>query len=1046
MSNLRIDEVLEKALAVEPSQRENFLDTACGADTALRHAVKERLYKEPGSNLQNLETKVNNPYSHSQDSLPDIPNYKIRSVLGRGGMGIVYRADQTPLHRPVALKMLATQGPPTNEQLARFHAEAAALAKLRHPNIVEIYDYGEWRSRPYFVMELVEGQSLAARAEGIPQVPRFAAHLMMIVARAVQAVHQQGILHRDLKPGNILLQNFSAEDPHKTIDPMTSVTFEGRVLAPKITDFGVAKDLLADQKFTMTGTAVGTPQYMAPEQAESEYQAMGPATDVYGLGATLYELLTGQPPIRGATPLETLAQIATHEPAPPSRLQPGVPRDLDVICGKCLEKLPTRRYATAQALADDLQCYLEQRPIKARPTGSFTRAVRWFYRHPMVAGFAGLSAVLACALVASMLVYNFRLTRALSEAKANAEESRERMVKLFTVSGMSDVEEGLAFNGLLWFSEGLHEDQGRAEAERRHRTRYATTYNRVPHLRYLWGGTDHLSAITVSPNGQWTAIADLSGGVQFWELASGRKLGPLLKLSSPLISLALSNDGKWAAGIDSTGVVRLWDPTDSKTEGRIIKGEAPFDQIIFHPAGEVLILRQKDSVLRLWNIDAKAWKQIPGWPAKPPIKTILSLDGSRAATITESAETTVSEKESKKLIARVWSTLDGPGGARPMLLDGSVQQMAVSNDGHRLAIVDDRVPSVARIWDVQEGQPLKVPEPHANVPAVLGMAFNPKGTILMTSNADHRGRFWDARTGALAFIGLPNGSDSPEIAFSMDGKLLATGGFDNQARVWNVPRGDARTPPLQHQGTLQFVAFGHNDAFLLTADPNALRVWEFDKLPAPTVLPRLELPALGIKEEVSADGRYRLVIDGAAAQVFTLEPKKSVGAPLVHASDILFGVFSPDSQLVVTTSDDNTARIWKAATGELLTSPLVHAGDVLFAVFSPDGKEIVTTSRDRTARLWDVATGEPLSPSWVHDQMVVVASFSPDGLQVFTRDSAGKMYPWDIRPDPRPVEILQLWAQVLSGSRFVKERGEVPLETKDLYKIWSELQQHTKDD
>src|ERR1700722_14186218 len=160
-------------------------------------------------------------------------------------------------------------------------------------------------------MELVDGQSLAARTEGIPQVPRFAAHLIMIVARAVQAVHQQGILHRDLKPGNILLQSFSAEDPDKTIDPMTCVTFEGRALAPKITDFGVAKDLLADQKFTLTGAAVGTPQYMAPEQAESEYQALGPATDVYGLGATLYELLTGQPPIRGATPLETLANIAT---------------------------------------------------------------------------------------------------------------------------------------------------------------------------------------------------------------------------------------------------------------------------------------------------------------------------------------------------------------------------------------------------------------------------------------------------------------------------------------------------------------------------------------------------------------------------------------------------------------------------------------------------------------------------------------------------------------------------------------------------------------
>ena len=1043
MSNLPIDQVLRNALALEPSQREGYLDTACGTDTALKHAVKDRLDRGDLPDLAHRETMIGNSSFAGHDPIPDIPNYKIWSVLGRGGMGVVYRADQVPLHRAVALKMLATLGPPTGEQLARFHAEAAALARLRHPNIVEIFDYGEWQARPYFVMELVDGQSLAARIEGIPQVPRFAAHLMMIVARAVQAVHQQGILHRDIKPGNILLQSFSAEDPDKTIDPMTCVTFEGRALAPKITDFGVAKDLLADQKFTVTGTTVGTPQYMAPEQAESEYQALGPATDVYGLGATLYELLTGQPPIRGATPLETLANIATHEPALPSRLQPGVPHDLDVICAKCLEKLPARRYATAQALADDLQCYLEHRPIKARPTSTFTRIARWGSRHPLAAGLAGLSALLACALLVSKIFYNSWLATALAAAKNSAEESRLRLVKLYTLTGIRDVDEGHALNGLLWFSEALNEDKGHAVAERRDRVRIATTYSQAPRLRYLWGGTERLTSVGISPDGARTIVADFGGSVRIWDLGSGSQVGPTLKSKSPFLSLALSKDRRWAAGIDHEGVVRLWNPDKGEVGARTIRDIEPFDRLLFHPDGEVLILHQKDAALRVWDLAGESWRPTPH-PAMPGLfASTISPDGQSVAIITRKAEKTVSGQVSESFTARVWPILRDPASALPIPLTGKPRHVAVNNEGSRLATVDDLAPAAVRIWDVKTGKPLQEPVPQPGDPAVLKMVFSPRGDLLLTASADHRGRFWDGQTGALMFVGLPHRSDVLRIAFSTDGKQIATGGVDSQARVWDVARGDPKTPLLQHQGTLLFVAFGLNDKLLLTAEGNALRVWELNTASPPERLPPLK--ASSFKEAVSPDGRYRVVVNDDVAQVFDASTAKPIGPPLKHASTIRYALFSPNNHLVVTTSEDNTARIWKVATGELLAAPLVHDGDVLFAVFSPDGKQIVTTSEDRTARLWDVATGEPLSPLWIHDEQVVLASFSPDGLQVFTRDKANWLHTWDIRPDARPAEILQLWAQVLSGSHFVEGRSEIPLESAGLFKVWHNLQERLKE-
>src|SRR5262245_36787499 len=309
------------------------------------------------------------------EALPTIPGYEILSVLGWGGMGVVYRARQQGLHRWVAVKMVHAGAQANPQALARFHVEAEAVARLQHPNIVQIHEVGQHAGSPFLVLELVEGRSLAQWLAGTPQPARQAAELVETLARAIPSAHRQGVVHRDLTPGNIL---FTADD------------------RPKITDFGLAKLVIGGGDLrTQTGELLGTPSYMAPEQAASRHQAIGAATDVYALGAILYELLAGRPPFKAESPLETIRQVVADEPVPPSRLRPKLPRDLETICLKCLRKEPAQRYPTAAALADDLRRYLAGEPVRARPVGAVGRAARWARRRPAVAALLAVCTTVA---------------------------------------------------------------------------------------------------------------------------------------------------------------------------------------------------------------------------------------------------------------------------------------------------------------------------------------------------------------------------------------------------------------------------------------------------------------------------------------------------------------------------------------------------------------------------------------------------------------------------------------------------------------------------
>ena len=480
---------------------------------------------------------------------PRVHGYEVLEELGRGGMGVVYKARHQALQRLVGLKVLLAGEHAGPAQLARFRGEAEALARLHHPNIVQVYEVGEHGGLPFFTLELVDGTTLAARLAGAPQPAREAARLVEELARAVHAAHQQGVIHRDLKPANILLT------PGGTA---------------KITDFGLAKRVDVVGVPTQSGEIVGTPSYMAPEQARGDRQSVGPASDVYALGAILYELLTGRPPFRAVTPLDTLLQVLHDEPVPPRRLQPKVPRDLETICLKCLAKPPQRRYADAAQLADRLRLFLENKPIPDRPVSMRERLWRWCRRNPVVAA-AGSAAILAGLIALTTFVVAFFIVSA----------SRDEAIKLATEKGDLARENGdLATKAL---NSKVESDERREHAEYLAvQARFDGAYHRYTEdpaaamatcaplhataaqlkdrapersLRaYLGAWHDQASrqvfvhdgpvmAAAYSPDGKSVVTASLDKTARLWDSATGKPLSPQLLHQGGVFAAAFSPDG-----------------------------------------------------------------------------------------------------------------------------------------------------------------------------------------------------------------------------------------------------------------------------------------------------------------------------------------------------------------------------------------------------------------------------------------------------------------------------------------------------------------------
>lgn len=737
----RVEELFQAAVTLPPARRGAYLDAACDGDPALRAAVEEllRFDAAPTQSDGFLASPVGSVAERLREEprLPRVAGYELLGVLGRGGMGVVYEARHEALGRPVALKMLLPGGLATADQLARFRGEAATLARLNLPNVVPVFDVGEADGRPFFTMEFVDGPSLSERMTGHPQDVATSVRLVEELARAVDAVHKSGIIHRDLKPANILLAG--------------GVT-------PKITDFGIAKDQTTERDPTATGVAVGTPRYMAPEQAAKDRGPVGPPADIYALGAILYELLVGRAPFDGGSAAETITQLLNDEPVSPARLRSGLPRDLVTVCLKCLEKSPDRRYATALELADDLKRVRDGEPVAARPVGRVERTVRWCRRRPLVAGLSALSGLLGIALVATLALYAGTL-------RAKATRDSAQIGQLNYAMGTKDFETGDYHAALLRLVEALRRDIGTSH-EARDRELIAKLLRDGPRLVGARAFDKRVLGVESVPPAVYVAVAG-EGVVEVWDVIGGQRRGSVPAVVEPLTG-AVGGHGRFVAGVAADGTVTAYDIAEGSSYP-LPTADRPVDRVAFHPVTETLAVRHVDGVVRLWDVSSGTPRPL-AWAGGVTVAGTLSDDARWVVEMDGSGAGRIWDVATRRSV----STLSpGPG----------TTAAAVSADARRVALAGPA--RTVRVWDVPAAHWL----PGA-VPAEGGVrraAFSPDGVHLLLADDAGWLHRWDAVSGRPVGPRLRHDAHLCGVAFHAGGVQLVSANRIGLVRLWELP-------------------------------------------------------------------------------------------------------------------------------------------------------------------------------------------------------------------------------------------------------------------
>jgi WD40 repeat protein/tRNA A-37 threonylcarbamoyl transferase component Bud32 len=959
---------------------------------------------------------------------PGVPGFDLLEPLGEGGMGVVWKARQVKLNRLVALKMVLGDHRAGSKDLIRFLAEAEAVAAVKHPHVVQVYDYGEANGRPFLAMEYLSGGSLSDRLKrsGLHD-PKAAAELVATLAGAVHAAHDLGIVHRDLKPGNVLY------DEHGQ---------------PKVTDFGLAKRA-GGSDLTATQAVMGTPAYMAPEQARGDTKFVGPQADVYSLGVILYEFLTGSRPFEAPDQLALLRKVAEDEPERPSKKAPGLPRDLELICLKSLAKDPAERYPTAGALAKDLSRFAAGEPVSVRAAGVAERAAKWARRKPTLAAacMLGLLAALLGGL-GGAAVWQWRVAaRARDAAKlaqGEAETAREQLAAveygrtiqmahqqwrddnvvaalaslestqpdlrgwewryvnrllhsdLFTVKGVSSASfspdgSRIVTGGVDGSRPAIGGDVGTGTATVWDAKSGAEIFTLKGHTRYIYSAS-------FSPDGSRVLTRGFENTAKVWDAESGAELFTLKGNAGGVLAASFSPDGsRIVTGGDGTATV--W---DAKSGAAIFTLKGHTDRFVtasFSPDGSQVLAAGFAKTAKVW--DAKSGAEL------------LAIKGHNGgflnASFNPSGSRIVTWRHRWSGVddgtVTVWDAKSGAEIVAIKSHDGYVGSVAFSPDGSQLVIIDAR--GTAKVCDAKTGA--EILSLQGRTGSFQSASFSPDGSRVVTGSSDKMARVWDAKSGAeiLTLKGHTGGISS--ASFSPDGSRVLTEG-GGAAKVWDPTRIAEVLTLKGHTNAVIAVACSPDGSRIVTgSEDKTAKLW--DAMSGAELLTFKGYPGAVTWVSFSADGS-RVVSASGYQTVKVWDAKSGAEVPTLkeHTDSVPQGetYFSPDGSRFATFVPgygNGTVQIWDAKRSAVILTLKGHTEAVRSVSFSADGSRILTASADRTAKVWDAKSGAEVLTLTGHGGEVKCASFSADGSRVVTGSVDGTAKVWDagpITPQARP--------------------------------------------
>lgn len=952
------------------------------------------------------------PHGEAPPAIPTGPTVvgcSIMEEIGRGVQGIVYKVWHHGQSRLFAMRMLVARTHERPDELRRFIDDVKAAVELQHPNIIQVHEVGLAEGVPYYMMEFVEGVGLAKITAGRPQLDLWAARLVEVVARAIHYGHEQGVLHGNLKPSCILLDAKVSIEGHRLDQndsrPSTMGEFSSRgdrrnlkIGNPRLGGYGLAPRI--DQAHHPTGNphARGTPPYMAPEMADGSVPVPTAAQDIYGLGAILYELLTGRPPYLGPTEQLTLHQVIAANLIPPSRLQPLLHPDLEAICLKCLDPRPARRYATARDLADDLVRFQKKQRLQARRPGRGQLLWRWTRQHPreattLLALFAFLFFTSAVswftAIYSSFYSWTARQDRgALVQERDTAQT---QVANLFLKQAQAEAEQADVARALTWMLNSLQAAPRDATDFQHLVRRNLSAWMEQGHpLRFLLDHEDRVLALAVRPDGK--SVASVADGIalQEWNVATGRPLDTSLHMKGRLAAVALSHDGsKVLLTQQKERIATLYAIKGGKRLGKPLPHSGPIQALTISQDGKMALVAGSNEKTGqgegwFWNVATGEALGKPMLNAEPILSVAISPDGRTAV-----FGTGTRDKPTLPATAVLWNIATAQAMGSPVAHAGPVNAVAFSVDGKSFATAS--FDGTVQVCSAVTGKPLLPALAHPQ--RVHAVAFSPEGTSLATGCEDGWIRFWNLTTGQSLGNPLRHDAAVAALDFTPDGRYLFSGSWDRTVRQWERARPWSRLVrrvETTNSARYRAAAWSPDRKNLLLLDTDGV-AWLLDLASgqAPTPLGK---PSNATLLAFSADGRFAAAA-GSATLVWEVATRQLVQRPFAHNRPVSALAFSPDGKLLAT-AEEREVQVWDLGTGRLARASLVQKERVTALTWASDGRRLAVAA-GAEARQWDLTSGLQVGQSMGHKSTITLITCSADGKVLLSGSRDGTMSLWD---------------------------------------------------